>query len=148
MNNCKLVLGNWWLLVGSNIKKSQKLLIWSCLSMLHENRRIPLMIWGEKISNSYYPCTFFFQLQRICSCIKIKKFSRFSSVLSFHYMSTQMVPRTNNDLNTKGVIRSHNSKKDRQYSGIKKKNKETNKVLQNTSQKTKYWATKITLRRG
>ena len=53
-------------------------------------------------------------------------------------MSTQMVPRTNNDLNTKGVIRSHNSKKDGQYSGIKKKNKETNKVLQNTSQKTKY----------
>jgi hypothetical protein len=33
------------LLVGLNIKKSQKLLIWSCLSMLRENRRrIPLIL--------------------------------------------------------------------------------------------------------
>ena len=39
----------------------------------------------------------FFQLQWICSCIKIMKFSSFSSVLSFHYVSTQMVLRANND---------------------------------------------------
>jgi molecular chaperone GrpE (heat shock protein) len=38
---------------------------------------------------------------------------------------------------TKRVIRSRNSKKDRQYNSQKKKYKRTNNDLQNTTQKTK-----------
>ena len=107
MNNCKLVLGNWWLLVGLNILKSQKLLIWSCLSMLRENRRrIPLMI-REKNLILVLSLLLFFQLQWICSCIKIMKFSSFSSVLNFHCMSTQMVPRANNDPYINNFFQNH-----------------------------------------
>ena len=59
---------------------------------------------GKKIWYSYYPCTFFFQLQWICSCIKIMKFSSFSSVLNFHCMSTQMVPWANNDTSVNQML--------------------------------------------
>ena len=44
-------------------------------------------------------------------------------------------------VDTKGVIRNRNSKKDRQHNGQKKKNKRTNNDLQNTTQKTKNQAT-------
>jgi hypothetical protein len=45
---------------------------------------------------------------------------------------------------TKGVIRSHKSKNDRQQHNCqKKRNKETNKGSQNATQKTKDWATQI-----
>ena len=37
---------------------------------------------------------------------------------------------------TKGIIRSSNSKEDRQCNGQKKKDKRTNNDLQNTTQKT------------
>ena len=40
---------------------------------------------------------------------------------------------------TKGVIRSRKSKKDRQYNGQKKEDKRTNNILQSTTQKTIDW---------
>jgi hypothetical protein len=43
---------------------------------------------------------------------------------------------------TKGVIRRHKSKQDRQYNGQIKKNKKTNDDLQNTMQKITGWATR------
>jgi hypothetical protein len=43
---------------------------------------------------------------------------------------------------TKGVIRIHKSKKDRQYNSQKKKDKRTNNDLQSTTQKTKDWVTR------
>jgi hypothetical protein len=48
----------------------------------------------------------------------------------------------NENLFIKRVIRSRNSKKDRQYNSQKKKDKRTNKDLQNTPQKTKDRTTK------
>jgi hypothetical protein len=39
--------------------------------------------------------------------------------------------------NTKGVIRSHKLKKDRQYNGQNKKDKRTNNDVQKTTHKTK-----------
>jgi len=42
---------------------------------------------------------------------------------------------------TKGVVRSRKSKKDRQYNGQKKKKKKTNNDPQNITQKTKAGAT-------
>jgi hypothetical protein len=47
---------------------------------------------------------------------------------------------------TKWVIRSHKSKKDRQFNGQKKKNKSVNNDLQNATQKTKDWATRTLLK--
>jgi len=41
------------------------------------------------------------------------------------------------------IIKSHKSNQDRQYNGKKKKYKRTNNDLQNTTQKTKDWATRI-----
>ena len=49
---------------------------------------------------------------------------------------------------TKGVIGSRKSKKCRQHNGQKKKDKRTNNGLQNTTQKTKYRATRTTLKIG
>jgi len=46
---------------------------------------------------------------------------------------------------TKGVIRSRKSKKDRQYNG---QTKWTSNDLQNTTQKTKHWATRTPLKTG
>ena len=43
---------------------------------------------------------------------------------------------------TKWVIRSSQSKKDRQHNGQQKKDKRTNTYLQNTTQKTKDWVTR------
>ena len=40
--------------------------------------------------------------------------------------------------NTKAVVRSRKTKKDRQYNGQKKKDKRTNNDLQNTMQIAKY----------
>jgi len=37
---------------------------------------------------------------------------------------------------TKGIIKSHKSKKDRQYNGQRKKDKRTNSVFQSNAQKT------------
>ena len=47
----------------------------------------------------------------------------------------------------KGVIRNRKSK-DRQYKGLKKKDKRTNSDLQNTTHKTKNRATRILLKSG
>jgi hypothetical protein len=47
---------------------------------------------------------------------------------------------------TKGVIRSCKSKKDRKYNGQKKKNKMTNNDLQNTTQQTKDGGTQTPLK--
>ena len=49
---------------------------------------------------------------------------------------------------TKGVIRNLKSKKDRQYSDQKKKNKGTNSDLQITKEKTNGEATRIPLKFG
>jgi len=49
---------------------------------------------------------------------------------------------------TKGVIRSRKSKKNRQYNGQKKKDKRTNNDLQNTTQKTKDRVTQNPLKQG
>jgi hypothetical protein len=49
---------------------------------------------------------------------------------------------------TKGVIRSHKSKKDRQSNGQKNKDKRTNNDLQNITQKTKDRATRTPLKHG
>ena len=50
--------------------------------------------------------------------------------------------------NTKGVIRSHKSKKDHQYNGQNKKDKRTNNDVQKTTHKTKDWATRTPLKPG
>ena len=49
---------------------------------------------------------------------------------------------------TKGVIRSRESKKDRQYNGQKKKDKITNNDIQDITQKTADWATQAPLKPG
>jgi len=49
---------------------------------------------------------------------------------------------------TKQVIRSRKSKKDRQYNDQKKKDNRTNNDLQNTVQKTKDRVTRTSLKRG
>ena len=49
---------------------------------------------------------------------------------------------------TKGVTRSRKSKKDRQQNAQEKKNKRTNNHLQNSSNKTKDWATRTALKIG
>ena len=49
---------------------------------------------------------------------------------------------------TKGVTRSRKSKKDRQQNAQEKKNKRTNNDLQNSSNKTKDWATRTALKIG
>ena len=51
-------------------------------------------------------------------------------------------------IRTKGVIRSHKSKKDRQSNGQKNKDKRTNNDLQNITQKTKDRATRTPLKHG
>jgi len=43
---------------------------------------------------------------------------------------------------TKGPTTNRKSKKDRQCNGQKKTKKKTNNILQNTTQQTKYWATR------
>jgi hypothetical protein len=47
---------------------------------------------------------------------------------------------------TKGVIRIHKSKKNRQHNGQKRKYKRTNNDIQNTTQKTKDRVTRIPLK--
>ena len=49
---------------------------------------------------------------------------------------------------TKGVIISRKSKKDRQYNGQRKKDKRTNNDLQNVTQETKDRATRTPLKTG
>ena len=49
---------------------------------------------------------------------------------------------------TKGVIRSRKSKKERQHNGQKKKEKGANNDLKNTTQKTKELATQTPLKTG
>ena len=49
---------------------------------------------------------------------------------------------------TKGVIRSHTSKKDRQHNGQKKKDKRTNNDLQNIHDKAKDRVTRTLLQTG
>ena len=49
---------------------------------------------------------------------------------------------------TKGVIRNHISKKNRQYNGQKKKHKRTNNDLQNFTHKTKDRVTRTPLKIG
>jgi hypothetical protein len=49
-------------------------------------------------------------------------------------------------VDTKGVIRSRKSKKDRQHNGQKKKYKMTNNVLQNNTHKTKDRVTRTPLK--
>jgi hypothetical protein len=44
---------------------------------------------------------------------------------------------------TKGAIRNRISEKDSQYNGQKKKDKKTNNDLQNITQKTKDWTTRV-----
>ena len=48
----------------------------------------------------------------------------------------------------KGLIRSDKSKKDRQYNGQQKKDKKVDNDLQKTTQKTKVWVTRTSLKSG
>ena len=49
---------------------------------------------------------------------------------------------------TKGVFRSHKSKKNRQHNDQKKKDKRSNNDLQRSTQKTKDYATRTSLKSG
>jgi len=62
------------------------------------------------------------------------------SNVKFDYMFYEKIP--------KGVIRNRKLKKDRQYNGRKEKDKRKNNNTQNTTQKTKDWATRTTLKTG